>query len=222
MSYSRSLTSAFSRSIDQAKHSIAAALRFEVSPPTSAADSRIDLYSLASAADVRTLATGCDADIGGLSSAKVDVDPQDGRGRFWGTLSSEIPRKAKLQRSGYAAFRNKNRPTLFSTQTWDTTMHPYLLLRVKNRLAESVSGSPGTSSSSPSLRSALSPSSPDGSRVSTRVRAIHALGLNLPAKPGPKFFVNVQTDGPVSSDLFQHRLLLDESKGSAWQDVIVS
>lgn len=51
---------------------------------------------------------------------------------------------------------------------------------------------------------------------------MHALGLNLPAKPGPKFFVNVQTDGPVTSDLFQHRLFLDESKGNAWQDVIVS
>jgi NADH dehydrogenase [ubiquinone] 1 alpha subcomplex assembly factor 1 len=108
-------------------------------------------------------------------------------------------------------------------------MHPYLSLRVKNRLAKPASGFPSSPSSpssasssasaSSSLRSALSSSS---SESTPQQRAVHALGLNLPAKAGPKFFVNVQTDGPVTSDLFQHRLYLDESKGNAWQDVVVS
>lgn len=206
---------ALSRSIDHAKLSLASALRFEVTAPTTLTDAQILFYSLTSMEDVKTMATGCDSDIGGLSSVKVDLDPKESKGRFWGTLSSEIPRSSKMERSGYAGFRNKNRPTLFGVQTWDSTMHPYLCLRVKNRLAKVVQDS----SKSSSLRSAISSNS---SSLSANQKAIHALGLDLPTKAGPKFFVNVQTDGPVTSDLFQHRLTLDESKGDAWQDVIVS
>ncbi|UZJ51763.1 hypothetical protein CBS101457_001083 [Exobasidium rhododendri] len=221
MSFARSLSSALTRSLDSARISLASALRFEVSAPTAADDSRLLLYKFSSSADVKQMATGCDADIGGLSSMKIDLDTQEGKGRFWGTLSNEIPRNAKIQRSGYAGFRNKNRPTLFGSQTWDTTMHPYLCLRVKNRMASPTSRSSSPSStSSPSLRSALSSSSSSGATVAQR-NAIHALGLNLPATAGPKFYVNLQTDGPVTSDLFQHRLFLDESKGNEWQDVVI-
>lgn len=216
MSLARSLTIALSRSIDQAKLSLASALRFEVTAPTTSTDAKIPLFSLASMEDVKAMATGCDSDIGGLSSVKVDLDPKEGKGRFWGTLSSEIPRSSKIQRSGYAGFRNKNRPTLFGVQTWDLTMHPYLILRVKNRLAKVVHDASKPSS----LRSAISSNS---NSLSAHQKAVHALGLDSPfQKAGPKFFVNVQTDGPVTSDLFQHRLTLDESKGDAWQDVIVS
>jgi NADH dehydrogenase [ubiquinone] 1 alpha subcomplex assembly factor 1 len=217
MSLTRSLTLALSRSIYQAKHSLASALRFDVVAPTTDKHDRVPIYTLASVEQVQAMATGCDADIGGLSSCKVDLDPQEGKGRFWGTLSSEIPRSSKLERSGYAGFRNKNRPTLFGAQTWDSTMHPYICLRVRNRLAKAISQQQKPSS----LRSALSSFSPDAI-VSPHKKAVHALGLDLALKPGPKFFVNVQTDGPVTSDLFQHRLTLDESKGDSWQNVIVS
>lgn len=220
MSLTRSLTLALSRSIDQAKHSLASALRMDVEAPTTNKHDRVPIYTISSTDQVQAMATGCDADIGGLSSVKVDLDPQDGKGRFWGTLSSEIPRSCKLERSGYAGFRNKNRPTLFGMQTWDSTMHPYLCLRVKNRLARAVQQQ-RQSSTPPSLRSALSSFTPDAN-VSAHKKAVHALGLDLPLKSGPKFFVNVQTDGPVTSDLFQHRLALDESKGDAWQNVVVS
>lgn len=220
MSLIRSLNLAFTRTIDQAKYSLASALRFETSPPTTAEGAHVPIYTLSSPEEVKSMAIGCDADIGGLSSAKVDLDPQEGKGRFWGTLSSEIPRNAKIERSGYAGFRNKNRPTLFGVQTWDATMHPFLCLRVKNRLAKAAAMNLANTSSQ-SLRSALSSESTT-STLSANQKAINALGLDLPEKPGPKFFVNVQTDGPVTSDLFQHRLLLDDSKGNAWQDVIVS
>lgn len=55
-------------------------------------------------------------------------------------------------------------------------------------------------------------------------RSLHALGLGLATAepPGPKFFINVQTDGPVTSDLFQHRLWLDPAAKDQWQDVMVS
>lgn len=37
------------------------------------------------------------------------------------------------------------------------------------------------------------------------------------------YFVNLQTDGPVPSDLWQHRLFLnEEADGKTWEDVIVS
>lgn len=36
------------------------------------------------------------------------------------------------------------------------------------------------------------------------------------------YFVNIQTDGPVPSDLWQHRLFLnEEADGKSWEDVIV-
>lgn len=220
MSLTRSLTMALSRSIDQAKHSLASALRMDVAAPTTDQHDRVAIYTLSTPEQVQAMATGCDADIGGLSSVKVDLDPKDGKGRFWGTLSSEIPRSCKLERSGYAGFRNKNRPTLFGVQTWDSTMHPYLCLRVKNRLARAAQQQQRQPCSPPSLRAALSSFTPDAN-VSPHKKAVHALGLDLASKAGPKFFVNVQTDGPVTSDLFQHRLTLDESKGDAWQNVVV-
>lgn len=243
-------------------------MRMDVTAPTSEDHASLLIYPLASREDVKQMAFGCDADVGGLSSARLELDPEESKGRFFGTLSSELPRGAKIERSGYAGIRNKvsvkeqkrappsskgglrvatlslvstdvfpywlstrychrqTRTTLFGCQTWDTTDHPFLRLRVRNRLAGPPSVQPGSSSTSSSstlasspLRSALSGGFNEDTPVS--VRAAHALGLNLANRPGPKFFVNVQTDGPVTSDLFQHRLVLDESKGNAWQDVIV-
>ncbi|MRV34981.1 hypothetical protein GF578_14225, partial [Staphylococcus aureus] len=37
----------------------------------------------------------------------------------------------------------------------------------------------------------------------------------------PLFFVNIQTDGPVTTDLYQHRLFLDDSQGNAWQTITI-
>lgn len=109
-------------------------------------------------------------------------------------------------------------------------------MRVRNRLAgpstsssnsQSSSSSPSTStftpsssSSSSSLNAALHESAPTNSPPITR--AVHALGLGRKEPVGPKYFVNIQTDGPVTSDLFQHRLWLGEEEGGEWQTVVVS
>lgn len=219
MSFGKNFSNALYRSIDQAKHSIASAIRMDVLPPTSASHGRTPIYSLQSAQEVEQLATGSDADLGGASKMQLGLDKEEGKGRFYGTLSTEVPPNAKLERSGYAAFRNRTRSTLFGAQTWDTTMHPYLRLRVRNRLAGPPSGE--VSNNIAAKVRIAHPTSSSIQRASAYTRAVHALGLDRANTPGPKFFVNIQTDGPVTSDLFQHRLLLDERKGNAWQDVII-
>lgn len=190
--------------------------------PTSKSGGPLLFYTLKSQADLAKFVTGSDSDLGALSQCMLGLD-ESSRGRFYGTLSSQVPRSAKIERSGYAAFRNRNRPSLFGNQCWDTTVYPYLALRVRNRLAkkprDDADADAGKVDNNSRLRAALHAHSPTGPAAS---RAIHALGLGKKELPGPKFFVNIQTDGPVTSDLFQHRLYLDESKGSDWQTVLVS
>jgi NADH dehydrogenase [ubiquinone] 1 alpha subcomplex assembly factor 1 len=197
-------------------------MRMEISP-TSKNQGALLIYAMTQPAHLSNFATGSDSDIGGLSQCRLGLD-ESSRGRFYGTLSSQVPRGGKIEKSGYAGFRNRNRPTLFGNQCWDTTVHPYLALRVRNRLAKKpIAGADKSehadAGAGSGLRAALHASGPSGPATS---RAVHALGLGRKELPGPKFFVNIQTDGPVTSDLFQHRLYLDESKGSNWQTVIVS
>lgn len=52
------------------------------------------------------------------------------------------------------------------------------------------------------------------------------LALRVRASGEPRtrsaYFVNIQTDGPVPSDIWQHRLYLsEEADGKTWEDVIV-
>ncbi|GAA5907795.1 hypothetical protein JCM6882_004560 [Rhodosporidiobolus microsporus] len=130
--------------------------------------------------DIQQYALGCDADLGGKSTVALDLGPE-GKGRFYGRLSNDLnPGRRKegvIERGGYAGFRNKQRTSFFGTQTWDTSLHDFLRLRVK--------------------------SSGDGMR----------------------YFVNIQTDGPVRSDLFQHRLWLpqpaSDSAPHEWTDVLI-
>merc|ERR1711939_224744 len=138
------------------------------------------LVRLASTEDLSNFATGCDSDIGGTSTATLDLGPE-GKGRFWGRLSSELQqgrkREGVIERGGYAGFRNKTRTAMFGTRHWDISLHDYLRLRIK--------------------------SSGDGMR----------------------YFVNIQTDGPVRSDLFQHRLWpptpASAESPHEWSDVLV-
>ncbi|KAK4047326.1 hypothetical protein OIV83_005504 [Microbotryomycetes sp. JL201] len=123
----------------------------------------LPLVELKKPEDLQQFALGCDEDLGGKSTVHLDLGPE-GKGRLWGKLSSELQagrrKEGVIERGGYAGFRTKQRTTMFGAQTWDTSLHDYLRLRVR--------------------------SSGDGMR----------------------YFVNIQTDGPVRSDLFQHRLWL--------------
>ncbi len=68
--------------------------------------------------DIANLAVGCDADIGGMSSARLDFVPDSpddpsgkGKGKFWGDMKLGL-RGNNTQgrmRSGYAGFRSKVR-----------------------------------------------------------------------------------------------------------------
>lgn len=71
----------------------------------------LELYRIHNVSDVKQLATGSDVDIGGLSRCRMSLekDASGTHGRFYGTVSSQVPRGASLDRSGYAAFRNQVR-----------------------------------------------------------------------------------------------------------------
>jgi Complex I intermediate-associated protein 30 (CIA30) len=68
------------------------------------------LFTYRSSEDIKQHVVGCDADIGGRSTTRLDLSPDDGKGRFWGNMSLEVPRgKEATMRSGYAGFRNRVR-----------------------------------------------------------------------------------------------------------------
>ncbi|KAI5479875.1 complex I intermediate-associated protein CIA30 [Pseudohyphozyma bogoriensis] len=162
--------------------------------PTGRPTAVIAMAKLTSPEGIHAFTKGSDEDLGGKSTVNLDLGPE-GKGRFWGRLSTELHagrrKEGIVERGGYAGIRTKltswfpvaqkqrtqSRTTMFGTRTWDTSEHDFLRLRVR--------------------------SSGDGMR----------------------YFVNIQTDGPVRSDLFQHRLWLpapeNDDAPHRWQDVII-
>ncbi|KAG6868066.1 hypothetical protein C0993_007853 [Termitomyces sp. T159_Od127] len=126
------------------------------------------LFTFNSPEDIHDFATGCDGDIGGLSTTHLDLETSPeinktiGRtatGKFWGEMRLGVKTgMEEKMRSGYAGFRNKKRPSLFGNITEDVSM----------------------------IRTS--------------------------------FFANIQTNGPVSSDLWQHRIYFQRNDNS-WEDV---
>ena len=116
-----------------------------------------------------------DADIGGYSSAALEQESgslaQPAHVRFHGSISTDLPRnRPQVQRTGYAGWRNKDRPaTLFGKSLWDVDPYTYLALRVKS--------------------------------------------------DGRKYFVNVQTESIVYTDLHQHRLHV--RKPGTWETIYI-
>ena len=92
--------------------------------------------------------------------------------RFHGSISIELPtNNARIQRSGYAAWRTKDRsPTIFGRSIWDIDPYKYLALRIKS--------------------------------------------------DGRKYFVNVQTESIVPTDLHQHRLYA--RRPGEWETVLIN
>ena len=116
-----------------------------------------------------------DRTVGGFTKASLDHVPASStdpaHARFHGTISVELPtNRPQVQRTGYAAWRNKDRaPTLFGRMLWDIDPYTYLALRVKS--------------------------------------------------DGRKYFVNVQTDSIVETDIHQHRLYA--AKPGEWETVLI-
>jgi len=97
------------------------------------------LYTLRSTEDLRDFVTGSDRDMGGASSARLELD-KDGRGVFKGSLRATGMTSRNVL-GGYAAFRSRHRPSLLGPVLTDVTFHQYLGMRCK------VSGSPQTRNS---------------------------------------------------------------------------
>ncbi|THC98058.1 hypothetical protein EYZ11_002484 [Aspergillus tanneri] len=83
--------------------------------------------------------TMADRAVGGFSTASLDFVPGDPsssippHARFHGSISTRLPNNWRVERTGYAAFRNKDRGFwLFGRLYWDVDPYSYLALRVKS------------------------------------------------------------------------------------------
>ncbi|KAM0718194.1 hypothetical protein Q7P37_006526 [Cladosporium fusiforme] len=120
-----------------------------------------------------------DADMGGFSKASLSHIPGSADGAseepphalFTGKISTELPpNKPEIQRSGYAAWRTRDRgSSLFGKLLWDIDPYAFLALRIKS--------------------------------------------------DGRKYFVNIQTESIVPTDLHQH--LLPSYTPGEWETVII-
>ncbi|CDS14398.1 hypothetical protein LRAMOSA06567 [Lichtheimia ramosa] len=129
----------------------------------------LPMVQLNTKADLDHWAIGSDKDIGGFSTASLDITPE-GTGRFHGNISLELPADRNIEQSGYAAIRSKARESsMFGTPCWDTSLFRYLALRVRGDQR--------------------------------------------------KYFVNIQTDSVIQTDLYQHRLFL-RTPGQ-WETVLI-
>lgn len=121
--------------------------------------------------------TMSDADMGGFSKASLTYQPsttasEPPHALFKGSVSIDLPPgRPDIQRSGYAAWRTRDRlNTIFGKSLWDIDPYAYLALRVKS--------------------------------------------------DGRKYFINIQTESIVPTDLHQHRLYA-QTPGE-WETVVVS
>lgn len=123
------------------------------SPPSSSTSASSAITALSS------LATGSDADIGGLSTCSLDpiplssssasgssssglsADTQQSHVALHGNLSLAVPPAyAGRIRTGYAAFRTKTRPSLFGEETWDLSLYSHIRMQVAYRGLEAWRG----------------------------------------------------------------------------------
>lgn len=117
-----------------------------------------------------------DQDMGGFSKVALDFHPasstQPAHARFHGTISTELPpNRPHIQRSGYAAWRTRDRgATLFGKSLWDLDPYAYLALKVRS--------------------------------------------------DGRKYFINIQTESIVPTDIHQHRLYAHTP--DEWETVVLN
>ncbi|KAJ5766521.1 uncharacterized protein N7511_004137 [Penicillium nucicola] len=88
---------------------------------------------------VTSCKTMADRAVGGFSTASLDFESADpstntpAHARFHGTISTKLPDSWRVERTGYAAFRNQDRGLwLFGRLFWDVDPYAYLALRIKS------------------------------------------------------------------------------------------
>ncbi|RSH85210.1 hypothetical protein EHS25_005017 [Saitozyma podzolica] len=147
------------RSLNMLRRNTAKVVRMDVSP----LPPPHTIFSFSSerppVTSVKAFATGSDADIGGLSTCTLTsvpkfatAPPVPGSGEsapeqseqshlaFHGNLSLTLPPAYQGRiRTGYAAFRNRSRPSLFGEETWDLSLYSHL--KVELRLVSTPSSS---------------------------------------------------------------------------------
>ncbi|PYH98730.1 putative complex I intermediate associated protein [Aspergillus ellipticus CBS 707.79] len=96
----------------------------------------LDFEDESSAVGCKTMA---DRAVGGYSTASIDHVPADpssntpAHARFHGSISTQLPQNWRVERTGYAAFRNHDRGFwLFGRLYWDVDPYTYLALRIKS------------------------------------------------------------------------------------------
>ncbi|KAH8703922.1 complex I intermediate-associated protein 30-domain-containing protein [Talaromyces proteolyticus] len=94
----------------------------------------LDFSDPAATASCKTMA---DRAVGGFSTAQLDFIPatatDPAHTRFHGTISTKLPNNWRVERTGYAAFRNRDRGFwLLGRLYWDADPYAYLALRVKS------------------------------------------------------------------------------------------
>jgi len=162
----------FRRSLDEFKRVASSAIRQEGLTIPKAPYPLLDLRD---PEVMKTCKTMSDADLGGFSRVALDhvakTTTEPAHARFHGSISIELPNHSpQLQRSGYAAWRNRDRPpTIFGKSLWNIDPYAYLGLRVKS--------------------------------------------------DGRRYFVNVQTETIVPTDLHQHRLYA--RRPGEWETVLI-
>jgi NADH dehydrogenase [ubiquinone] 1 alpha subcomplex assembly factor 1 len=115
-----------SRSLQHLKQQAKNALEFSPPHPTEKT-----LFRFQSIQDCERFLVGSDADIGGYSEAYWGWTPQK-TGLFWGTISTQIPPKLGIDRSGYAGIKSKLMPmVLLHRPMIDTSLFRYLEIRAR-------------------------------------------------------------------------------------------
>lgn len=133
------------------------------------------LVTFSDADSLETCKVMSDEDMGGFSRASMNFQPATdiapAHARFHGSISTELPpNRHDIQRSGYAAWRTKDKSaTLFGKSLWDLDPYSYLAFKVRS--------------------------------------------------DGRRYFINIQTESIVPTDLHQHRLYAQ--KPGEWETVVV-
>ncbi|KAJ5040423.1 uncharacterized protein L3040_006079 [Drepanopeziza brunnea f. sp. 'multigermtubi'] len=171
----------FGRSLDEFKRLSGIALRAEATRRQTKPYVLHTFHDPSSLQDCKLMS---DRDIGGFTRAHLDWIPpatsppspspsenKYGHAKFHGSISIELPaNRPHIQRTGYAAWRTKDRPfTIFGKSFWNIDPYAYLALRIKS--------------------------------------------------DGRKYFVNIQTESIVPTDIHQHRLYA--RRPGEWETVLI-
>ncbi|KZT06038.1 NADH:ubiquinone oxidoreductase complex I intermediate-associated protein 30 [Laetiporus sulphureus 93-53] len=149
------------------------------------------LFTFNSREDMQQYATGCDADIGGTSTVHLDLDE-----------TSVLP--ASMSPTG----KEIHRPT---AKFWGD-----MRLAVRKGYEDQIWGGYAAFRSKP--RTTLF------GEITDDVSMHRLLALRLRAGGHPRtrnsYYVNIQTDGPIETDLWQHRLFFRRDDGG-WEDIFI-